>query len=484
MPRQIMIDPVTRIEGHAKITLHLSDSGEVTDAQFHVTQFRGFEKFCQGRPLTEMPSLMARTCGICPVSHLIAASKACDALLAVRIPATAANLRRILNLAQIMQSHALSFFHLSSPDLLLGMDSDPVRRNIFGVATDRPELARDGIRIRQIGQMIIELLGGKRIHPAWTVPGGVSSPLTAEHRDTILAMLPEATAIAARTLRWFKRSLENFTEESTSFGNFPTYFLGLVGPGGELEHYDGNLRLCDAQGNLVEEQFPPERYQDLISEAVEPYSFMKFPYLKAQGYPEGIYRVGPLARLNIIDKCGTPGADQEWAEFRELHRGALLSSFHFHYARLIEMLYAAEKMTQLLKDPTILNTFVRARAKPNAEEGVGVAEAPRGTLIHHYKIDKDGQITWANLVIATGHNNLAMNRGVLQVAQRFVRGNAIEEGMLNRVEALIRCYDPCLSCATHAVGQMPLQIQLLDPKRNVIDQIGRDSNGEQTRSST
>lgn len=473
MPRQLLIDPVTRIEGHAKITLHLSDSGEVSDAQFHVTQFRGFEKFCEGRPLTEMPSLMARTCGICPVSHLIAASKACDALLAVKIPPTAVNLRKILNLAQMMQSHALSFFHLSSPDLLMGMDADPAQRNLFGVLETQPDIARDGIRLRQIGQQIIELLGGKRIHPAWTVPGGVNEPLSAEKRDKMLAMLPEAVDIGQRTLRWFKRSLDNFTDEARAFGNFPTWFLGLVSEDGGLEHYDGKFRLCDSHGNLVEEMLPPENYQDLIAEAVEPFSFMKFPYLRKYGYPNGIYRVGPLARLNIVDKCGTPKADQEWAEFRELHRGALLSSFHYHYARLIEILYAAERMIELLNHPDILSTFVRARAKPNAMEGVGVAEAPRGTLIHHYKIDEHGQVTWANLVIATGHNNLAMNRGVLQVAQHFVRGEKLEEGMLNRVEALIRCYDPCLSCATHAVGQMPLHIQLLDKDRNVVNEVYR-----------
>ena len=473
MARTIVIDPVTRIEGHSKITLFLNESGAVTDAQFHVTQFRGFEKFCEGRPLTEMPSLMARTCGICPVSHLIAASKACDQLLAVDIPPTAAKLRRILNLAQQMQSHALSFFHLSSPDMLMGMDADPAKRNIFGVLSAYPELAKDGIRLRQIGQTVIEILGGKRIHPSWTVPGGVNDPLTVEKQQKILAMLPDALEIGRRTLTWFKRQLVNFTEETRAFGNFPSYFMGLVSPKGELEHYDGFLRICDAKGNIVQDMIPPEKYQDIIAEAVEPYSFMKFPYLKALGYPDGMYRVGPLARLNIIDRCGTPIADQEWAEYRELQRGAVLSSFHFHYARLIEIIYCAERMTELLNESDILNTNVRARARPNRFEGIGVAEAPRGTLIHHYKIDNNGQVTWANLIIATGHNNLAMNRGVLQVAQRFVDGNKIQEGALNRVEALIRCYDPCLSCATHAVGKMPLHIELMNHKREVVDEITR-----------
>lgn len=473
MQREIVIDPVTRIEGHAKITLRLGEDGTVQDAMFHVTQFRGFEKFCEGRPLTEMPSLMARTCGICPVSHLMASAKACDDLLAVEIPQTAANLRRIMNLAQIIQSHALSFFHLSSADLLLGMDANPARRNIVGVLHERPELARDGIRIRQIGQTIIEILGGKRIHPAWPVPGGVNKPLSQEDRQKIQAMLPEALELSLRTLQWFKRSLDKFREEASVFANFPTLFLGLVDARGNLEHYDGFLRLIDAKGDIVEDMVPAREYSRLIAEAVEPYSFMKFPYYRQQGYPNGIYRVGPLARLNLIDACGTNHADQEWSEFKELHRGPVLSSFHYHYARLIEIVYGVERITQLLNDPKILDPFVRARARPNRREGIGVAEAPRGTLMHHYKIDDQGLMTWANLIIATGHNNLAMNRGILQAARHYVDGNKLNEGMLNRVEAVIRCYDPCLSCATHALGNMPLRVELLGTQGELLDEVAR-----------
>jgi NAD-reducing hydrogenase large subunit len=474
MSRKITIAPVTRIEGHAKITLKVDDRGEVSDAMFHVTQFRGFETFCQGRPFAEMPSLMARTCGICPVSHLITAAKACDALLAVTIPETATQLRRLMNLAQLVQSHALSFFYLSSPDLLLGFDADPVSRNILGVLAEEPQLAADGIRLRQIGQSVIEILGGKRIHPAWAVPGGVNKPLTAEDRDRILAMLPEALEIALRTLQWYKRISARYSAEATAFGNFPTLFLGLVTAKGTLEHYDGLLRVVDAKGDVLVDQFPPDRYQELIAEAVEPYSYMKFPYFKPSGYPAGIYRVGPLARLNVIDRCGTPKADQEWAEFRVIQRGAILSSFHYHHARLVEIVYGIEMMEQILKLPDILSEDVRARAQPNRLEGIGVAEAPRGTLIHHYRIDKNGLMTWANLVIATGHNNLAMNRGILQAARRFVDSNKIAEGALNRVEAVIRCYDPCLSCATHALGQMPMRLQLVDARGAVLHEVVRD----------
>jgi NAD-reducing hydrogenase large subunit len=470
MPGQkIIIDPVTRIEGHSKISIHLDEQGHVEEAYFHVTQFRGFEKFCEGRPFSEMPSLMARICGICPVSHLIASAKACDAILAVRIPENAARLRRILNLAQIVQSHALSFFYLASPDLLLGMDSDPAKRNIFGLIEAHPAIAKDGIRLRQFGQQIIELIGGKRIHPSWVVPGGVNEPLTAERRDSILAAIPEAFLIAERTLDWFKSEMERFREEIRSFANFPTLFMGLVGKDGALEHYDGNLRFLDAGGHVVADQIDPAGYADSIAELAHPWTYLKTSYYKPLGYPDGVYRVGPLARLNIIDSIGTPRAGQEWAEFRELDRGAVLSSFYYHYARLIEILYALEKMQLLLNDPAILDTNVRAHARANNSEGVGVAEAPRGTLMHHYKVDRDGLITWANLIIATGHNNAAMNRGVLQVARHFIHGQQIPEGMLNRVEAVIRTFDPCLSCSTHADGRLALEVELRGHEGELLD---------------
>jgi NAD-reducing hydrogenase large subunit len=475
MPQQkIVIDPVTRIEGHSKITLHLDSDGRVQEAYFHVTQFRGFEKFCEGRPFSEMPSLMARICGICPVSHLVASAKACDGLLAVKVPETGANLRRLMNLGQITQSHALSFFHLSSPDFLLGMDSDPAKRSIFGVLETHPALARDGIRMRQFGQQVIEWMAGKRIHPAWVVPGGVSEPLSVETRDRILADIPEVLAIAVRTLDWFKSAMNDFREEIRAFGNFPSLFLGLVDADGGMEHYHGMLRVVDSAGRIVADRLDPAQYADSIGEAVEPFSYLKSAYYKPSGYPNGIYRVGPLARLNISDRCGTPRADQEWAEFRELERGAILSSFYFHYARLIEILHAIEKIELLLTSPSILSRNVRAFAGANNGEGIGVSEAPRGTLIHHYKIDEQGLITWSNLIIATGHNNLAMNRAVLQTAKNFVDGNHLQEGMLNRVEAVIRAFDPCLSCSTHAAGQMPLDVQLVGSSGELLDREVRE----------
>lgn len=467
--QRIVIDPVTRIEGHSKVSIQLDDNGNVADARFHVTQFRGFEKLCENRPFYEMPSLMARICGICPVSHLVASAKACDAILGVSIPANAARLRRIMNLAQILQSHALSLFHLSSPDLILGMDSPAESRNLFGVAASAPEIARDGIGLRRIGQQIIEILGGKRIHPAWIVPGGVSAPLTEEKRDRIDALLPDAIAALQRTISRFRSVFQQFTEEVASFANFSSLFMGLTDGTGKLEYYDGPLRLVDSHGLVVADGLRPPDYADYLGEVAEPDSYLKSAYYKPLGYPNGLYRVGPLARLNLVTNCGTPLADHELGTLRAFAGSPLLSSFYYHQARLIEMLHVVERMRELLANSDILSTHVRAFAEPNADEGVGVSEAPRGTLLHHYKVDRNGLIRWANLIIATGHNNLAMNRGVKQVAEYFVADGKLSPGALNRVEAVIRAFDPCLSCSTHAAGKMPLQIDLVDSQGALLD---------------
>jgi NAD-reducing hydrogenase large subunit len=405
---------------------------------------------------------------------MLASAKACEALMAVRVPEAAIILRRVANLAQMIQSHALSFFYLAAPDLLLGMDAEPARRNIYGLMKTKPEFIRDGVRLRQFGQEIIELLAGKRLHPTWIVPGGVTSPLSPEVRSRILTSVPEAMGIIQRTLDWYKTVVDNYREEIRTFATFPSLFMGLVTPAGELEHYHGRLRVVDPTGTILEDQIDPTLYSSYIGEEVLPYSYLKAPYYKSRGYPEGIYRVGPLARLNIIDRTGTPRAEEEWVEYRALRRQANLSNFHNHYARLIEILYAVERIEQLVNNPEIISSHVRARASPNNNEGIGVTEAPRGTLIHHYKINDDGLINWANLIVATGHNNLAMNRGVLQVAKHFVRANHIPEGVLNRVEAVIRTFDPCLSCSSHALGQMPLDISLVDSQNRVLDRLKRD----------
>jgi len=474
MSQTITIDPVTRLEGHGKITIQLNGQGEVENAHFHVTQVRGFERFSEGRPFYEMPSLMARICGICPVSHLIASAKACEAIMSVRIPHTAAQLRRLLNLAQMVQSHALSFFYLASPDLLLGMESDPRLRNILGVAAAKPELGRAGIALRRIGQSIIELLGDKRVHPGWVVPGGVTEPLSPEKRDKILAMLPEAYSSVGLALGAYKQIAGTFQPEIEVFANFPSNYMSLISEEEAIDFTDGTLRLIDATGKIIEDGITAARYTEVIGEAVENYSYTKFAYYKPLGYPEGSYRVGPLARLNIVKSMGTPKAEKELTEFKQLATGPVSSSFHYHHARLVEMLYGIEKIEEILADSRILDKHVRATAGVNRLEGAGQAEAPRGVLHHHYKVDENGKITWANLVIATGQNNNAMNRGVLQAARHYVKDGKFTEGVLNRVEAVVRTFDPCLSCSTHAFGQMPLVISLLSADGEVVDRVARD----------
>ena len=473
MSKRILIDPVTRIEGHAKISIFLDDAGNVSDAEFHVVEFRGFEKFCEGRPMSEMPSITPRICGICPVSHLLASAKAGDAILAVAVPPAADKLRRLMNLAQIVQSHALSFFHLSAPDFLLGWDTAIDKRNVFGIMAANPELARAGIRLRQFGQEVIEILGGKKIHPAWAVPGGVRSPLTEEGRVKIRAWLPEAFATTKLALDLFKKVLKSHEKETQIFGNFPSLFMGLVAPDGSWEHHGGKLRFTDSSGSIIADQLDPQKYYEFIGEAVQKNSYLKSPYYTPLGFPDGMYRVGPLARLNVCEQIGVPQADKELKNFKSYGRGAVTSSFLYHYARLIEILASIEFIERYMDDPELLSGHLRADAGINALRGVGASEAPRGTLFHDYTVERDGVLTKVNLVIATGQNNLAMNQTVAQIARHYVRGKTIPEAMLNRVEHGIRCYDPCLSCSTHAAGMMPMHVELLAPDGTVLQKVIR-----------
>jgi NAD-reducing hydrogenase large subunit len=462
MARRILIDPVTRIEGHAKITIQLNEQEEVEHARFHVTEFRGFERMFEGRTLWEMPAITARVCGICPVSHLLTSARAGDQILAVEIPQPAIKLRRLANLAQIIQSHALSFFHLSAPDFLLGLDSPPERRNVFGLIADHPELARGGIRLRQFGQEIIGRLGGRKIHPAWCVPGGVRSPLINDDLAWIHSRIDESRQAAVDALTLFKRLVDSFREEAESFGNFPSLHMGLVGPGGVWDHGEGKIRIVDGQGSIVADGIDPAQFHEHLAESTEPWSYLKSPYYRPLGYPAGMYRVGPLARLNVCTHMGTPLAERELAEFRQRGDGRVVNaSFFYHQARLIEILGCIERIEGMLDDPDLTSSDVRADAGVNRREGVGCSEAPRGTLFHHYQVNDDGVLLKVNLLIATGQNNLAMNETVTQIARRFVRGAEIPEGALNRVEAGIRAFDPCLSCSTHAAGQMPLLVQVV-----------------------
>jgi NAD-reducing hydrogenase large subunit len=473
MAKRIVIEPVTRIEGHAKISIYLDNEGNVSDAEFHVVEFRGFEKFCEGRPYGEMPGITQRICGICPVSHTLASAKAGDNIMAVSIPPAANKLRRLMNLGQFVQSHALSFFHLSAPDFLLGWDTPQAQRNVFGLIASNADLARAGIRLRQFGQEIIEILGGKKIHPAWAVPGGVRNALTEEGRGRIGAWLPEAFATAKIAFDLFEKTMETHQREIQIFGNFPSLFMGLVAPDGTWEHHDGNLRFIDSSGSIIADQVDPQKYFEVIAESVQSTSYLKSPYYTPLGFPDGMYRVGPLARLNVCERMGVPKADAELKNFKSLGRGAITSSFLYHYARLIEILAALEYIERSLDDPDLLSGDLRADAGINSLHGVGASEAPRGTLFHDYTVDRNGLLQNVNLIVATGQNNLAMNQTVAQIARHYVRGNSIPEPLLNRVEHGIRCYDPCLSCSTHAIGQMPLHIRLIGPDGAVLNEVMR-----------
>jgi NAD-reducing hydrogenase large subunit len=471
--KTITINPVTRIEGHAKITIHLDSKGEVDDARFHVVEFRGFEKFCEGRHFTEMPQITPRTCGICPVSHLLASAKACDAIVGREIPRPAKMLRELLHMGQIIQSHALSFFHLSAPDMLLGFDADPAVRNVVGLIRQHPDIAIKGVRLRKFGQELIKAVGGRKIHADFPVPGGVNKVLTAAQRDEILKGLPEAVAHAKFALDLLKGYHKANLADVEDFASFDSNYMGLVQADGALELYDGYLRFCDHTGKMFHDRIEPAKYLDYIGEAVEPWSYMKFPFISKLGYPNGMYRVGPLARLNVCSHISTPMADAELKVWRA--KGPVrASSFYYHWARLIEIMYGLERAQQLLNDPEILSTDVLVPNEPLNREGVGVIEAPRGTLIHHYWIDEHGRIEKANLIVATGHNNLAMNRGVQALAKKYVKAKKLQEGMLNRVEAVIRCYDPCLSCATHAIGQMPMHVDLVDADGTLLQTVQRN----------
>ena len=469
---KITINPLSRIEGHGKITIHLDENGDVCESRFHVTQFRGYERFCQGRPFEEMPVITQRICGICPVSHQLASVKACDAILGVDVPPTARLLRELLHMGQFIQSHALHFFYLASPDLLLGWDADPATRNVMGVIEAFPDLAKKGIRLRKFGQEIIKALGGKKVHPAFAVPGGVMNPLAEDDRDRLLGGFGEAYASTHAALGIVKKWLGTHMDEVEQFANFASIYAGLVDAHGCPALYDGNMRMRDHDGGILAE-FDPAQYLGFIAEHVEPWSYLKFPVFKPRGYPAGCYRVGPLGRLNVVDAMGTPQAQAAFDDYRQLTANGLKGgSLLFHYARLIELLYCLEKAEKLLENDEICGRDIRIHANPANREGVGVIEAPRGTLIHHYRVDKYGILEAVNLIVATGHNNLAMNQSVDRVARSYIRGGEVQEGLLNRIEGAIRCYDPCLSCSTHAIGQMPLVIEIFNCAGERVKKIG------------
>jgi NAD-reducing hydrogenase large subunit len=472
--RKITIEPVTRIEGHARVTIHLTPEGGVDQTYFHVDEFRGLEKFSEGRPYFEMPQITQRICGICPVSHHLASAKACDAILGVEPPRPARLLRELMHLAQFVQSHGMHFFHLAAPDLLLGFDADPAVRNVFGIIKANPQLALKAVHLRRFGQQIIEILGGKRVHPNFAIPGGVNAPLTLKDRDAIAAERGQHLEFARDAVSLIKQWLDGHNELALGFAAFPSSYMGLVDAQGGLQLYEGQIRIRDAQGSLLD-QFTPEAYLENIAEHVEPWSFLKFPFYRKRGWPQGAYRVGPLARLNVVDKMNAPLADQELVKFKQLAGGKPVEgSLFYHYARMIELLCALETMGCLLDDRDILSTEIRAYgAQQLNPRGIGIIEAPRGTLIHDYTVDENGLLVHVNLIVATGHNNWAMNQAVSAVAKAYINGSQPTEGILNRVEASIRCYDPCLSCSTHAIGRMPLQVVVMGADGSILGQMAR-----------
>jgi NAD-reducing hydrogenase large subunit len=473
MAQKIMIEPVTRIEGHAKVGIYIDDAGKVERAIFHVNEFRGFEKFCEGRMFFEMPLITERICGICPVSHHLVSAKACDQIVGVEPPRPASLLRELMHMGQIIQSHSMHVFELGGPDLLLGFDCDPAVRNVVGLYGANPELTVKAIKLRKYGQQIIARLGGRRIHPTFAVPGGVNAALKPADREAMLAELDEMLGYVQDGLAVMRGWVEANGEDLAKFGVFPTGYLGMVDQDNAVQFYDGDIRLVD-QGRQELEHFDGRKYLDYISEHVEPWTYLKFPYYKKLGWPDGVYRVGPLGRLNAAQKMATPLAQQEYERFQALRGGEVIEgTLYYHYARLIEDLYAVEHTRELLEDPDILSTDIQINRPVTNFEGVGVIEAPRGTLWHHYQVDENGMLTKVNLIVATGNNNFAMSKAVDSVAKTYIDGNNVTEGALNRVEAAIRAYDPCLSCSTHAIGQMPLELVVYDRSGNEVKRIVR-----------
>ena len=468
--RRVAIEPVSRVEGHGKVTLLLDDDNRVHQVRLHIVEFRGFERFIQGRPYWEVPVMVQRLCGICPVSHHLAASKALDLIVGARqLTPTAEKMRRLMHYGQLLQSHALHFFHLSSPDLLFGFDSEVSQRNIVGVAQQHPDIAKKGILLRKYGQEVIRLTAGKRVHGTGSVPGGVNRSLSgAERRE----LLKDIYAI----IGWSREAVKIIAELHRqnpalydSFGSFRSSFLSLVAPDGGLDLYDGVLRAKDADGRLLFDQVDVQTYDRLLTEEVKPWSYMKFPYLSALGPEQGWYRVGPLARVQNCTHIPTPFAEQARREFAAYAgEGLMQATLGYHWARMIEMLFAAEMIKELLHDDDLEGTDLLTSG-PRQREGVGVIEAPRGTLIHHYQVGDDDLVTMANLIVSTTHNNQAMNTAVREVAKRYFDGRAITEGLLNHIEVAIRAYDPCLSCATHALGRMPLEVVVLDAAGQELD---------------
>ncbi|GJL74496.1 Ni/Fe hydrogenase subunit alpha [Nitrosomonas sp.] len=477
--RRIAIDPISRIEGHGKITLLLDSDNHIHEARLHIIEFRGFEKFIQGRPYWDVPFFVQRLCGICPVSHQLAAAKAVDQLAGVdQLTPTATKLRRLLHFGQILQSHALHFFHLTSPDFLFGFGGDPVQRNIAGVLEKHPDIAMQGIKLRKYGQQVIEAITGKRVHGTGTIPGGMNKPLTTDWRDALLADIADILQWSEQAVQ-LNEQIHTTHSEHAGFATLPSNYLSLAGEKGELEFYHGGLRARYPDGAIIFDQCDYCDYQQILREEVRAWSYMKFPYLQQLGIEQGWYRVGPLARVNNCDRISTPLAEAARKRFMEFGGGDLVhNTLAYHWARMIEALHCAESIQLLLHDPEITGIDLVVDKGDRRHEGIGVIEAPRGTLFHHYQVNDEGIVTRANLIVSTTSNNQAMNESIRLVANQYLDGQEITEGLLNHLEVAVRAYDPCLSCATHALGKMPLQVELIDAEGALIHRLVKQSDGQ------
>lgn len=476
--KRVAIEPVSRVEGHGKVTLLLDDDNHVQQVRLHITEFRGFEKFIEGRPYWEVPVMVQRLCGICPVSHHLAASKALDQVVGATLTPTAEKIRRLMHYGQMLQSHALHFFHLSSPDLLFGFDSAVAQRNIVGVIAAYPEIAKKGVLLRKYGQEVIRMTAGKRVHGTGSLPGGVNKSLTATERAMLQKDIYQMIAWSRDAVQLIKGLFAQNLVCYNSFGRFSAHNMGLVRADGAMDLYHGGLRARRADGSTLFDHFDYSHYWEVIAEDVKSWSYMKFPYFRSIGSSDtGWYRVGPLTRVTQCDFIPTPLADKERDEFMAFDNGSATgATLGYHWARMIEMLHAAEVIKDLLHDDDICGNDLMANGK-RQERGIGVIEAPRGTLIHHYRVDENDQIVRANLIVSTTHNNQAMNEAIRVVARQYLDGKELTEGLLNHIEVAIRCFDPCLSCATHALGKMPLEIELIDADGMTLDLLTRDAHG-------
>jgi len=478
MTKTLTLQPVSRVEGHAKVTIQLDDNGNVHDTRVNVIELRGFEKFCVGRPAEEMPRITTRICGVCPWSHHLASGKANDAVFGVTSPPAGKKLRELCNSIAYMEEHILHFYFLAGPDFVMGPDADPSVRNVIGIIGKVPDVARRVVRVRHMCAKMLEIIAGKSIHPDAVVPGGFSKPLLPAERDEVRKMADDTLDLAKFSIAFAKESIfPQYLDTVKSLGVIETGFLGTVTDKGALNLYDGKLRLMSKDGSFVD--FAYDKYTDFISEHIEPWSYLKFPYDKRAGAfsmdldkPNGIYRTNTLARINVCDYIETPLAQAELEEFRKSFGRPAQLTLLYHWARLIELLYNAENAIRLLDDPEITNPETRVKVEPRAARGIGSVEAPRGTLIHDYTTDENGILTNVNLIVGTTHNNAPINMSVKQAAKSVIKEGKYDQGILNRVEMAIRAYDPCFSCATHRFdGTFPVKIDIYDPQGRLVETL-------------